>query len=44
MLCYHDYTELVVAIFSHQIQYEYYGVNKYVYIEDIVLEHFIAPT
>ena len=33
----------MVASFSYQIQYEYYGVNRYVYIEGITLEKFSAP-
>ena len=44
MLCLHDYEESVVACFSHQIQSEYYSGNRYLYIEDIVLENFSAPT
>ena len=30
LLCSRDYDEIVVAIFSHQIQSEYYGRNIYV--------------
>ena len=37
-----DYKEQVVSSFSHQIQSEYYGGNRYVYIEGIALEHFSA--
>ena len=37
-----DYSERVVAIFSHQIQSEYYGGNISVPIEGITLEHFSA--
>ena len=33
----------MVAIFAHQIQYEYYVGNQYVYIEGIATEHFSAP-
>ena len=40
MLCYRCYEELVVASFEHQSQYEYYGGNRSVSIEDIALEHF----
>ena len=40
VLCSHDYAEMVVAIFSHQIQSEYYGRNISVSIEGIELEHF----
>ena len=43
MLCCHDYSKRVVAIFAHQIQSEYYGGNRYVFIEGISLEHFSAP-
>ena len=44
VLCCCDYAERAVASFAHQIQYEYYGLNKYVYIEVIELEQFNAPT
>ena len=44
MLCRPDFAERVVASFSHQIQSEYYGGNRYVSIEVIALEHFSAPT
>ena len=44
VLNHRDYSENVVAIFAHQIQYEYYGGNISVSIEGIVLEHFRAPT
>ena len=44
MLCHHDCYERVVSNFAHQIQSEYYGINIYVSIEVIVLEHFSAPT
>ena len=37
-----DYAETVVASFANQIQSEYYGGNRSVSIEVIVLEHFIA--
>ena len=40
VLCCCNYTERVVAIFSCQIQSEYYGVNISVSIEVILLEHF----
>ena len=40
VLCCHDYAEMVVAGFYHQIQSEYYGGNIYVSIESISLEHF----
>ena len=42
VLCRRDYAERVVASFANQIQSEYYGGNRYVSIEDIVLEHFSA--
>ena len=42
VLCIRDYAERVVAIFAHQLQSEYYGGNRYVYIEVIALEHFNA--
>ena len=38
--CCPDYAEKVVSRFSHWIQSEYYGVNRYVSIEGIVLEYF----
>ena len=41
-LCRLDYAEMVVASFANQIQSEYYGVNRYVSIECIALEHFSA--
>ena len=37
-----DYAERVVASFANQIQYEYYGGNRSVSIEGIVLEHYSA--
>ena len=40
IICCRDYAERVVASFSNQIQSEYYGGNRYVSIEGIVLEHF----
>ena len=42
VLCRRDYAERVVAIFANQIQYEYYGGNRYVSIEGIELEHLSA--
>ena len=42
VLCCRDYSERVVAIFSNQIQSEYYGGNGSVSIEVITLEHFSA--
>ena len=42
VLCCRDYSENLVASFSHQIQSEYYGGNRYVYIEGIALEYFSA--
>ena len=42
VLCCRDYAERVVASFSNQIQYEYYGVNRSVSIEGITLKHFSA--
>ena len=44
VLCCHDYDEIVVASFGHQIRSEYYDGNRYVSIEGIALEHFSAPT
>ena len=43
-MCYvrRDYSEGLVASFSHQIQSKYDGVNRYVSIEGIILEHFSA--
>ena len=42
MLYCRDYAERLVASFYNQIQSEYYGVNIYVSIEGIALEHFSA--
>ena len=42
VLCCRDYAERVVASFANQPQSEYYGGNRSVSIEDIVLEHFSA--
>ena len=42
VLCCRDYVERVVASFANQIQSEYYGVNRAVSIEGIILEHFSA--
>ena len=42
VLCRRDYAERVVASFANQIQSEYYGGNRSVSIEGIVLEHFGA--
>ena len=42
MLCCRDYYYRVVASFPNQIQSEYYGRNRYVSIEGIVLEHLSA--
>ena len=42
VICRLDYSERVVASFSRQIQLEYYGGNRSVYIKDISLEHFSA--
>ena len=40
VLCRRDYTERVVASFSHQIKSEYYGGNISMYIPGISLEYF----
>ena len=37
VLCRRDYAKRVVASFAHQIQSEYYGGNRYVYIEGTAL-------
>ena len=42
VLCRRDYAERVVASFANQIQSEYYGGNRSVYIEGIALETFSA--
>ena len=42
VLCLRDYEERLVASFDNQIQSEYYGGNRSVSIEGIVLEHFSA--
>ena len=42
VLCRRDYAECVVAIFAHQIQYEYYDGNSSASIEGIYLEKFSA--
>ena len=39
VMCRRDYSERAVASFSHQIQSEYYGGNRSVYIEGIALEN-----
>ena len=44
MLCHRYYAEIYVAIFTNQIDYEYYGSNQYVSIEVIALDHFSEPT
>ena len=38
MLCRRDYDERLVAIFSNQIQPEYYGGNRSLSINSIILE------
>ena len=43
VLCHCDYAERVVASFAHQIQYEHYGGNLYVFVGGIALENFSAP-
>ena len=43
-MCCRYYAEILVASFSHQIQSEYYGGKRSVYIEGIALEHLRAPT
>ena len=40
VLCHSDYNEQIASIFAHQIQSEYYGGNRCVSIEGIVLDHF----
>ena len=42
VLCFCGYSERLVASLPHQIQSEYYSGNRYVFIEDISLEHFNA--
>ena len=42
VLCCRDYADTVVASFAHQIQSEHYGGNRYVSIEGIALEYFVA--
>ena len=42
MLCRRDYSERVVASFTHKIQSEYYGGNRSVSIDIIALENFSA--
>ena len=42
VLCRCDYAERGVVIFANQIKSEYCGVHRYVYIESITLENFIA--
>ena len=44
MLYRRDYAERFVASFANQIQSKYYGGNKSMSIEGIVLEHFDALT
>ena len=40
VLCHQYYSERVVASFVHQIQSEYYGGNRYMYIKGIALGKF----
>ena len=40
VLCCRDYADMEVTSFANQIQSEYYGVNIYVHIDGIELEHF----
>ena len=42
VLCFRDYAERLVASFSHQRQSEYYGGNRSVSIEGIILKHYNA--
>ena len=42
VLCRRDYAQRSVASFYHQIQLTYYGGNRSMYIEGIVLEHLSA--
>ena len=42
MLCCRYYSERIVSSFDHQIQSEYYGVDRSVSIEGISMEHFSA--
>ena len=42
ILCRCDYVERILSSFAHQIQSEYYGRNRSVYIEGISLDHFSA--
>ena len=42
--CCCDYIKILVSSFAHQIQYEYYGGNKSVYIEVVSLEIFSVTT
>ena len=44
VLCHHAYADRVVGISPHEIQTEYNGGNRSVYIEGIALEHFSALT
>ena len=40
VLCCRDYDDCVVASFAHKIQPEFYGGNRSVSIEGILLDHF----
>ena len=42
VMCRRDYAERVVSSFANEIQSEYYGGNRYLSIEGIVLEKFSA--
>ena len=42
VLCHRDYSQRVVASFTHQIKSEYYIGNRFISIADIALEHFSA--
>ena len=44
VLCCRDYSDRVVASLPHQIRSEYYGINKSVYSEGIVLGNSSALT
>ena len=44
ILCWSDYTEIIVSIFAQQIKFKYYGGNRYLSIEIIAIDHFSAST
>ena len=42
VICRSDYADSLFVRFAHQVQSKYYGINRYMYIEGILFEHFSA--